>query len=125
MPRYFGEGSRPYPSDANTYLVALCTGSFAAAAISTSRTISELIPAGIEAVLAAFRTGLCSLELRNDIERPSNRTPRSWSAVVSASEAQAAGLLQSFNSKNVRRDMVSQVRLTNRSRLYLEAPGSF
>ena len=122
MLRYYGEGSRPFPSDANTYLVGLCTGSFAAAAISTSQTLSELIPAGIEAVLAAFRTGLCSLELRDDIEGPSNGTPRSWSAVVSASESQAAELLQNFSSKDVRRDMVLEVRLTDRSRLDLEAP---
>ena len=57
-PRYYGEGSRPFPSADNTYLVGICTGSFAAAAISTSQTLSELIPAGVEAVLVAFRTGL-------------------------------------------------------------------
>jgi len=101
MPRYFGEGSRPFPSAANSYLVGLCTGSFAAAAISTSRTISELIPAAIEAVLAAFRTGLCSLELRNDIESPVRDISRSWSAVVSAEEAQAAELIHTFSSANV------------------------
>jgi naphtho-gamma-pyrone polyketide synthase len=93
---YFGEGSRPFPTAANTYLVGLCTGSFAAAAISTSQTLSELIPAGIEAVLVAFRTGLRSLELRNDIERPIPETSRSWSMVVSAKEEQAAESIQTF-----------------------------
>jgi naphtho-gamma-pyrone polyketide synthase len=101
MNRYFAEGSRPFPSAANSYLVGLCTGSFAAAAISTSQTISELVPAAIEAVLTAFRTGLCSLELRNDIESPVHDISRSWSAVVSAEEAQAAECIQTFSSANV------------------------
>jgi len=81
--------------------VGLCTGSFAAAAISTSQTLSELIPAGIEAVLVAFRTGLRSLELRNDIERPIPESSRSWSVVVSAYEDQAAELIETFSLKKV------------------------
>src|SRR5699024_12810178 len=59
--RHFGEGSNPYPTAGNSYCLGLCTGSFAAAAISTSQTLSELIPAGVEAVLTAFRTALRSL----------------------------------------------------------------
>lgn len=81
--------------------MGLCTGSFAAAAISTSQTLSELIPAGIEAVLVAFRTSLRSLELRNDIERSSSEKSRSWSVVVSAQEAQATELIHKFSLTNV------------------------
>ncbi|KAL8714640.1 MAG: hypothetical protein Q9220_001589 [cf. Caloplaca sp. 1 TL-2023] len=74
--RYFSGGFRRYPHASCSYAIGLCAGSFAAAAISTSQTIAELLPAAIEAVLVAFRTGLRSLEARNDIE------PRSDGAVV-------------------------------------------
>ncbi|KAI9779586.1 MAG: Type I Iterative PKS [Peltula sp. TS41687] len=98
--REFGDGPRPFPSAANSYLVGLCTGSFAAAAISVSHTLSDLIPAGIEAVLSAFRTGLRSLDLRNDIERPIPELSRSWSVIVSAHEAQAAESIEAFSLTN-------------------------
>ena len=81
--------------------MGLCTGSFAAAAISTSQTLSELIPAGIEASLVAFRTGLRSLEIRNDTERPITGTSQSWSAVVSTQEAEAAEFIKKFSLTNV------------------------
>ncbi|KAL6716883.1 hypothetical protein ACLMJK_004795 [Lecanora helva] len=94
--RYYGEGSRPFPKASNSYLVGVCTGAFAAAAISTSQTLSELVPAGIEAAIAAFRTGLRSLELGRDIEGDSAETPQSWSGVVSLKESQAKELIESF-----------------------------
>ncbi|KAL2012344.1 hypothetical protein VTN00DRAFT_5062 [Thermoascus crustaceus] len=95
--RYFGEAARPYPSAANSSLLGICTGGFAAAAISTSRTLSELIPAGIEAALIAFRTALRSLEVRNDIEKPTSEVNRSWSLVVSEREAQIAALIETYS----------------------------
>ncbi|KFY01909.1 hypothetical protein O988_02453 [Pseudogymnoascus sp. VKM F-3808] len=94
--RYYGEGSRPYPSAIDSYCLGLCAGGFAAAAVSTSQTLAELIPAGVEAVLAAFRTALCSLEVRNNIEGPSLERHRSWSAVVNAPEKEASELIQRF-----------------------------
>ncbi|KAF4628134.1 hypothetical protein G7Y89_g10013 [Cudoniella acicularis] len=92
---YFGKPTMVYPAPENTYLLGLCTGSFATAAISTSQTIVELIPAGVEAVTRAFRTGLHSFKLQRDLESPST-TPRSWSAVVSLSEQRAAELIEHF-----------------------------
>jgi naphtho-gamma-pyrone polyketide synthase len=65
------------------------------------QTLSELVPAGIEAVLVAFRTGLRSLELRNDIVRPVPETSRSWSVVVSGQEEQVATYIEAFNIKKV------------------------
>jgi naphtho-gamma-pyrone polyketide synthase len=101
LDRYYGEGSRPYPNAVNSYVLGLCTGSYAAAAISTSRTISELIPAAIEVVLVAFRTALHSLELRNDIERPSKGSSQSWSVVVSTPEASAIKMIKTFSEAKV------------------------
>ncbi|KAF6235869.1 hypothetical protein HO173_006065 [Letharia columbiana] len=77
------------------HAVGLCTGSFAAAAISTSQTIAELLPAAIEAVLVAFRTGLGSFEARNDIE-PRSVVPPIWPVIVGMQEEQAAAILDAF-----------------------------
>ena len=95
MDSWYGEGSRQYPPGSNSYVIGLCTGSFAAAAISTSQTISELLPAGIEAVLVAFRTGLRSWEARNDIEHCSVASPV-WSVSVGMQEEQASTSLDEF-----------------------------
>jgi len=75
-------------------------GGFVAAAISTSRTVSELIPAGVEAVLVAFRTALHSLKTRSEIEEPLPGANPSWSAVVSLKETRALDLLESFSKEN-------------------------
>lgn len=90
--RYYSEGSRRYPHSSTSYAVGLCTGSFAAAAISTSQTVAELLPAAIEAVLVAFRTGLGSFEARNDIE-PRSVVPPIWPVIVGMQEEQAAAIL--------------------------------
>jgi naphtho-gamma-pyrone polyketide synthase len=80
---------------ANSYAIGLCTGSFAAAAISTSQTISELIPAALEAVLVSFRTGLVSIGARNDIEQTSQGAPI-WSAIVALKEQEAIAAVNEF-----------------------------
>ena len=99
--RLYGEGSRHFPNAANSYLLGTSTGSFAAAAISVSQTISQLVTAGAEAVLVAFKTGLCSLELRDDLEKPTADGPRSWSVVVNTTEARATEIIKTFNSAKV------------------------
>jgi naphtho-gamma-pyrone polyketide synthase len=71
--------------------------------------LAELIPAGVEAVLAAFRTALCSLAVRNDIEGPSHDRHRSWSAVVNAPEKEASVLIQRFVLDKVSKDKMIQV----------------
>ena len=92
-----------YPTPENTYILGLCTGSFAAAAISTSQTIVELIPAGVEAVIHAFWTGLHSFKLQRDLERSPSPTPRSWSAVVALPEQRAVDLIETFVVGKVRK----------------------
>ena len=98
--RYYSEGSRRYPHSSTSHSIGLCTGSFAAAAISTSQTVAELLPAAIEAVLVAFRTGLRSFEARNDIE-PCSVSPPVWSVIVGVQEGQASALLDSFSRAKV------------------------
>lgn len=63
--------------------------------------MSELIPAGVEAVLVAFRTALRSLATRNEIELPVPEANQSWSAVVSLKEARANELIEAFGQESV------------------------
>lgn len=99
--RYHGDGSRPYPSSLDTTVLGLCTGSLAAAAISTSTTVVELLPAAVEAVLIAFRTGLRSIEVRDDIERVSKDASHVWSVIVGMEEDQAFRELSAFSAAKV------------------------
>ena len=99
--RFHGDGTQSYPSPSQAALVGLCTGSFAAAAISTSTAVVDLVPAALEAVLVAFKTGLRSIETRNDLERIPKNTSPSWSAVVSMEESQALKELDAFSVAKV------------------------
>ncbi|KAF4634248.1 hypothetical protein G7Y89_g3862 [Cudoniella acicularis] len=114
--RCYSEGSQQYPNCSNSYALGLCTGAFAAAAISTSQTIPELLPAAIEAVAVAFRTGLRSSEARNDIENISKASPV-WSVIVGIHEAQAIAILETFSIQKglpkSSRPYVSAVTFTN------------
>ncbi|KAL8725152.1 MAG: hypothetical protein Q9166_007527 [cf. Caloplaca sp. 2 TL-2023] len=91
--------SDTYPDTANSYLIGVCTGSFAATAISSSRTMTELVPAGVEAVLVAFRTGLHSLKMQRDIEPLSFEGSRSWSYIFSLPESKALEILRTFSAE--------------------------
>lgn len=86
-----------YPRPDQTYLLGLCTGSFSAAAISTCQSIVELVPAGVEAVICAFRTGLQSFRLQQDFERSSG----TWSAAVSLGEEEAVDVIAKFATTKV------------------------
>ena len=99
--RCHSDGSRPYPDSSETSLLGLCTGSLAAAAISTSTTVFELIPAAVEAVLVAFRTGLRSIEIRNSIEECSQQPSPVWSVIVGMEEKQALKELNAFLAAKV------------------------
>lgn len=97
----FSDSSDSYPDAANSYLIGVCTGLFAATAVSSSRTMTELVPAGVEAALVAFRTGLHSLKMQRDIEPLSANASRSWSFIFTLSESQALEVLQGFNAEVV------------------------
>lgn len=69
----------------------------------------------------AFRTGLRSLELRNDIETPISGISRSWSVVVSAKEEKAVESVQAFGLKKVHSFNCFELLASNRSRVSFEA----
>ncbi|KAL5117793.1 fusarubin cluster-polyketide synthase [Pleosporales sp. CAS-2024a] len=84
-----------FPDAQSSIVLGLCTGSFAAAAVSCSRNKTELIPAAIEAVIASFRTG----KLVDDVARrvsASTGVDDSWSVLVEG--AASARLVEQFNA---------------------------
>lgn len=70
--------NRQHPPAAS-YFLGLCTGSFAAAAISCSRTVWDIARVGIQAVIVGFRIGL---HVRRKAEILGYPEPSSWSAVI-------------------------------------------
>ncbi|GLA36716.1 type I Iterative Polyketide synthase (PKS) [Aspergillus niger] len=97
--RHYGHAGRTYPAPESTFLIGACTGAFAAAAVATSLTLAELVPAALEAVTVAFRTALRSLILRSDLVPTVEETPESWSAIVGVSETEATSAIRSFNAE--------------------------
>ncbi|KAL9612230.1 MAG: hypothetical protein Q9167_003179, partial [Letrouitia subvulpina] len=83
---YFTEDSRPFPSLVDTYVIGLCTGGFAAAAVSCSQNLPDLVTKGVQAVLAAFRTALRSLIVGHSLSSrgQSTQPDQSWSVAISA-----------------------------------------
>jgi len=53
----------------------------AAAAVSCSRSVLELIPMAVDAVIVAFRTGMLVTDVAQRVE-PSDASDRSWSIIV-------------------------------------------
>nr|ALQ32772.1 putative polyketide synthase [Fusarium babinda] len=81
----------------NTRVVGLCTGAFAAAAVSCSSFTADLIPMAVSSVVAAFRTGLLVTDTAKRVD-PSQDLNQSWALLVPGQKASAA--LQEFCDAN-------------------------
>ncbi|KAF2724203.1 ketoacyl-synt-domain-containing protein [Polychaeton citri CBS 116435] len=79
-------------------VVGLCTGAFAAAAVSCSHSTRDLIPIAVDAVVASFRTGLLVSDVGQRI-RPSQSVDRNWSVLVEG--VTSAALVQQFNDQSI------------------------
>ena len=98
---YYGDLGHAYPSGPQSIIIGLCTGQLASAAVSSSRTVGELIPAAVETVVIALRLGMCVVKVRELLE--SNENPStSWSVLVSGiREREALQLIEKFSASNV------------------------
>lgn len=75
-------------------MLGVCTGALAAAAVSCSRSVLELVPMAVDAVTVAFRTGVHVMDVAQRIE-PSEASDRSWSLIIpSAASAEAVNRLR-------------------------------
>lgn len=61
--------------------LGLCTGALAAAAVSCSRSIIDLVPLAVSAVRVAFRTGVQVKDVAHRVAS-SSEPKQSWSAIV-------------------------------------------
>lgn len=65
----------------NSCMLGVCTGALAAAAVSCSRSVLELLPMAVDAVTVAFRTGMRVVDVAQRIET-SDASDQSWSIIV-------------------------------------------
>lgn len=94
---YYGDGGQIYPEGSQSHVIGLCTGLLASAAISSSRTIGELIPVAVEAVVVALRLGLCAFKVRDYVGQYGGQS-QSWSAVISGiNEDKALSLIDTLS----------------------------
>ncbi|ROV93783.1 hypothetical protein VSDG_07022 [Cytospora chrysosperma] len=83
-----------------TFFVGLCSGMFAAAAITSTPTLSTLVPIAVQVVLMAFRTGRHVAALAERLCPPAENS-QSWTYVVSdTTEDEAQSILDMFNRAN-------------------------
>lgn len=100
MNSYYGDLGHQYPSKSDSLIVGLCTGQLASAAVSSSKTVGELIPAGVETVVLALRLGVCVVKVRELVEE--NRPSQSWSVLVSGMrQEEAKKIIGNFGRANV------------------------
>ncbi|KJZ72324.1 hypothetical protein HIM_08250 [Hirsutella minnesotensis 3608] len=111
--------TRTFPSPRETILIGSCTGSFAASAICVSRSISEVVLAGVEASRVAFRTALRSFLQREIITTTGNET---WSAVVPRNKP-VQQLVEDFVNEKPRRSKLSSVYISATSPTNLTVSG--
>ncbi|KAL7929344.1 putative conidial pigment polyketide synthase PksP/Alb1 [Trichoderma chlorosporum] len=83
---YFGDGQHAYPTGPNNYVSGLCIGALAAAAVSSSKSLSELVQAGVDAVRVSLRVGLLVARTAALFGHSESGGISSWSYVVSESQ---------------------------------------
>ncbi|KAJ5609421.1 hypothetical protein N7528_009988 [Penicillium herquei] len=97
---YFGDLGHAYPSGSESCIVGLCTGQLAAAAVSSSKTVGELMASGVETAVVALRLGMCVFRVRELLEGSGSSSP-SWSVLVSGiREQEAQQLIETFGQAN-------------------------
>ena len=98
---YYGDGGQLYPVGSQSHVIGLCTGLLASAAVASARTIGELIPLAVEAVVVALRLGLCAYKVRDYVGQYGGQS-QSWSAVISGvGEEKALAIIAEFSTKKV------------------------
>lgn len=96
---YFSENPSDLPAPANTRVLALCTGSLAAAAIVSAKTIADLVPLAVETVRVAFRAGVCVNNARSALGQ-ADEEKESWSTIVAGiNEKAASEALNAFHQE--------------------------
>ena len=97
----YGDNLDEYPSKSDTHIVGSCTGLLAAAVVSSSRNLVDLLPAAVEVVKVAYRIGSLVSEVAEQVEQLSIHSP-SWSVVLPGlAEQELANDLKVFHEQKV------------------------
>ncbi|KAJ4127485.1 Interface between microtubules and kinetochore protein [Fusarium oxysporum] len=109
---YLARSDKQHPSASPSFLLGICTGSIAAAAVSCAKDVFEISKLGVEAATVAFRLGM---HVRRRAENLGYSTPSSWSMILSSNQEELVSeALQEFSKdKN----------LTSSTRPYISAVG--
>lgn len=98
--RQHSERKLSFPTPQDSVLLGFCTGSLAAAAISSSQDLVSIIPAAVHAVVVVLYTGLQAAQEAQSIH---GNASSPWSLLVlGVSGDQMTTILEGFNSRNVR-----------------------
>jgi noranthrone synthase len=100
--RQFDDTAIPYPRSDSSYVMGICTGSLAAAAVSCSTSLSDLLPIAVQTVLVAFRLGLCAQEVRDRIEISMEDRAKPWSVVSDVLSQDAGTAIERFTQEKAR-----------------------
>lgn len=93
-----------FPTGPKNHVSGLCIGALAAAAVSSSQSLGELIQAGVDAVRVSLRVGLLVARTAALFGNPEPTGTISWSHVVPESQfplALAEKAIASYREKNV------------------------
>lgn len=91
-----------YPSADSSCLVGLCTGTLAAAAVSSARSLSDLLELAVQATIIAFKAGLCTWDISRSIFCDQSNHGRPWAFAVSGlSVEQASQAVKDFSEEEV------------------------
>lgn len=100
---FFDEHPSHQISPSDTALVGLCTGLLAAAAVSASPSVLDLVPNALAAVRVAFRVGVKVFETAHRLSAsPGSGNEQSWSRLVAGvREETSIAEIAHFNDKKV------------------------
>ncbi|ENH68137.1 Aflatoxin biosynthesis polyketide synthase [Fusarium oxysporum f. sp. cubense race 1] len=109
---YLARSDKQHPLASPSFLLGICTGSIAAAAVSCAKDVFEISKLGVEAATVAFRLGM---HVRRRSENLGYSTPSSWSMILSSNQEElvSEALQELSKDKN----------LTSSTRPYISAVG--
>ncbi|RFU77122.1 conidial yellow pigment biosynthesis polyketide synthase [Trichoderma arundinaceum] len=99
-------GSNAYSGSGKHIVIGIFTGVLAAAAISCSHSVMDLVPLAVDAVVVAFHTGVRVAELPKRIA-PFGETDQGWS--ISIPDIAAVEAVELFQSATLRWDINTHV----------------
>lgn len=97
MANYYSQNEN-YPSAETSRTVGICTGTLAAAVLSCSRNMHDLVSLAIDAVTVAFRTGLVVIEAANRVSAV-QESDQSWSMILP--DTAAVDIVRDFCEQSV------------------------